>query len=77
MTTFICVFRTIIHEEDLTERLEKEREYEEITVKLALSNEYIRKLEILIGTKRIFSSRAEAFRRALELLFEKYEREIS
>ena len=73
----VTIFFSIDNEEDLTERLEKEREYEEITVKLALSNEYIRKLEILIGTKRIFSSRAEAFRRALELLFEKYEREIS
>ena len=50
-----------------------EKEYEEITVKLALSNEYLKKLNQLIDVKRIFSSRAEAFRRALELLFEKYE----
>jgi Arc/MetJ-type ribon-helix-helix transcriptional regulator len=49
-----------------------ERDYEEIVVKLAVSNEYLRKLEQLIDVKRIFSSRAEAFRRALELLFEKY-----
>jgi len=54
-----------------------EKEYEEITVKLTLSNEWLRKLDTLISTKRIFSSRAEAFRRALELLFEKYERELS
>jgi len=56
---------------------EKEREYEEITVKLTLSNEWLRKLDTLINTKRIFSSRAEAFRRALELLFEKYKQELS
>lgn len=56
--------------------MEYEKQYEEITVKLSLSNEWLRKLDTLISTKRIFSSRAEAFRRALELLFEKYEREI-
>ncbi|MDH5794761.1 MAG: hypothetical protein OEZ24_01500 [Candidatus Bathyarchaeota archaeon] len=50
-----------------------EKEYEEIVVKLGISNDYLRKLEQLIDVKRIFSSRAEAFRRALELLFEKYE----
>ena len=50
-----------------------EKEYEEIVVKLSVSNDYLRKLEQLIDIKRIFSSRAEAFRRALELLFEKYE----
>ncbi|MCD6593105.1 hypothetical protein J7L00_03370 [Candidatus Bathyarchaeota archaeon] len=55
---------------------EKEKEYEEITVKLTLSNEWLRKLDTLINTKRIFSSRAEAFRRALELLFEKYKQEL-
>jgi Arc/MetJ-type ribon-helix-helix transcriptional regulator len=60
----------------LTEKVEYEKQYEEITVKLSLSNEWLRKLDTLISTKRIFSSRAEAFRRALELLFEKYEREI-
>ena len=49
-----------------------EKEYEEIVVKLGISNDYLRKLEQLIDVKRIFSSRAEAFRRALELLFEKY-----
>ena len=49
-----------------------EKDYEEIVVKLAVSNEYLKKLEQLIDVKRIFSSRAEAFRRALELLFEKY-----
>jgi len=61
----------------LAEKAAYEKEYEEITVKLTLSNEWLRKLDMLISTKRIFSSRAEAFRRALELLFEKYEREIS
>jgi len=60
----------------LTEKVEQEKEYEEITVKLTLSNEWLRKLDTLISTKRIFSSRAEAFRRALELLFDKYEREL-
>jgi len=50
-----------------------EKDYEEIVVKLAVSNDYLKKLEHLIDVKRIFSSRAEAFRRALELLFEKYE----
>ncbi len=50
-----------------------EKEYEEITVKLSLSSDYLKKLDQLIDVKRIFSSRAEAFRRALELLFEKYE----
>ncbi|RJS86938.1 hypothetical protein CW704_04260 [Candidatus Bathyarchaeota archaeon] len=49
-----------------------EKDYEEIVVKLAVSNDYLKKLEHLIDVKRIFSSRAEAFRRALELLFEKY-----
>jgi Arc/MetJ-type ribon-helix-helix transcriptional regulator len=49
------------------------KDYEEIVVKLAISNDYLRKLEQLIDIKRIFSSRAEAFRRSLELLFEKYE----
>ena len=61
----------------MTEKEKPEKEYEEITVKLTLSNEWLRKLDTLISTKRIFSSRAEAFRRALELLFEKYERELS
>jgi len=49
-----------------------EKDYEEIVVKLSVSNNYLRKLEQLIDVKRIFSSRAEAFRRALELLFERY-----
>jgi len=57
----------------LSKEAEKEKEYEEITVKLSLSNDYLKKLDQLINVKRIFSSRAEAFRRALELLFEKYE----
>jgi len=61
----------------LTEKEEQEKEYEEITVKLTLSSEWLRKLDTLISTKRIFSSRAEAFRRALELLFDKYEQELS
>jgi Arc/MetJ-type ribon-helix-helix transcriptional regulator len=48
-------------------------QYEEIVVKLAVSRDYLRKLEHLIDVKRIFSSRAEALRRSLELLFEKYD----
>ncbi|MCS7120217.1 MAG: hypothetical protein RMJ07_01245 [Nitrososphaerota archaeon] len=55
------------------EKESETKDYEEIVVKLGISNEYLRKLEQLIEVKRIFSSRAEAFRRALELLFEKYE----
>ena len=51
----------------------EEKAYGKIVVKLAVSNDYLRKLEQLIDVKRIFSSRAEAFRRALELLFDKYE----
>jgi len=57
----------------LTEREAEERDYEQIVVKFGISNDYLRKLEQLIDVKRIFSSRAEASRRALELLFEKYE----
>ena len=57
----------------MAEKTTEERKYEEIVVKLGVSNDYLRKLEQLIDVKRIFSSRAEAFRRALELLFEKYE----
>jgi len=38
---------------------------------------WLRKLDTLINTKRIFSSRAGAFRRALELLFDKYEQKLS
>jgi Arc/MetJ-type ribon-helix-helix transcriptional regulator len=57
----------------LAEKSSEDREYEEIVVKLGVSNDYLRKLEQLIDVKRIFSSRAEAFRRALELLFEKYD----
>ena len=49
------------------------KEYDEIVVKLAVSKDYIRKLELLINVKRIFSSRAEALRRSLELLFDKYQ----
>lgn len=49
-----------------------DRDYRQIVVKLGISNCHLRKLEQLIEVKRIFSSRAEAFRRALELLFEKY-----
>jgi Arc/MetJ-type ribon-helix-helix transcriptional regulator len=55
----------------MTEIENIEKNYEEIVVKLALSNDYLGKLDQLIS-KRIFSSRAEAFRRSLELLFEKY-----
>ncbi len=57
----------------MAEKENETKDYEEIVVKLGVSNEYLRKLEQLISVKRIFSSRAEAFRRALELLFEKYE----
>jgi len=57
----------------LAEEKAESRDYEEIVVKLGIPNDYLRKLEQLIDVKRIFSSRAEAFRRALELLFEKYE----
>ena len=49
------------------------KDYEEIVVKLAVSKDYLRKLELLIDVKRIFSSRAEALRRSLELLFDKYQ----
>ena len=59
--------------EECEETALDEKEYEEIVVMLGISNDYLRKLEQLIDVKRIFSSRAEAFRRALELLFEKYE----
>jgi Arc/MetJ-type ribon-helix-helix transcriptional regulator len=56
----------------LAEQEQETKDYKEIVVKLALSKDYLRKLEQLIEVKRIFSSRAEAFRRALELLFDKY-----
>jgi len=49
------------------------KDYDEIVVKLAVSKDYVRKLELLINVKRIFSSRAEALRRSLELLFDKYQ----
>ena len=49
------------------------KDYEEIVVKLAVSKDYLRKLDRLIDVKRIFSSRAEALRRSLELLFDKYQ----
>jgi len=61
----------------MSEREVGEKDYEEIVVKLAVSNDYLKKLEYLIDVKRIFSSRAEAFRRALELLFEKYQETLS
>jgi Arc/MetJ-type ribon-helix-helix transcriptional regulator len=57
----------------LAEQGTEEKDYEEVVVKLGVSKDYLRKLEQLIDVKRIFSSRAEAFRRSLELLFEKYE----
>ena len=60
----------------MAEEKSEGRDYEEIVVKLAVSNDYLRKLEQLINVKRIFSSRAEALRRALELLFEKYEQAL-
>ena len=49
------------------------KDYGEIVVKLVVSKDYLKKLELLIDVKRIFSSRAEALRRSLELLFEKYQ----
>jgi len=49
------------------------KDYDEIVVKLAVSKDYLRKLDRLINVKRIFSSRAEALRRSLELLFDKYQ----
>jgi len=49
------------------------KDYDEIVVKLAISKDYLRKLDRLIDVKRIFSSRAEALRRSLELLFDKYQ----
>jgi len=57
----------------LAEQGTETKDYEEIVVKLAVSNDYLKKLELLIDVKRIFSSRAEALRRSLELLFEKYQ----
>jgi len=57
----------------LGEQVTEAKDYEEIVVKLALSKDYLKKLEQLIDVKRIFSSRAEALRRSLELLFEKYQ----
>jgi len=57
----------------LAEQVTEAKDYEEIVVKLALSKDYLKKLEQLIDVKRIFSSRAEALRRSLELLFEKYQ----
>ena len=61
----------------MSEKEVSEKDYEEIVVKLTLSNDYLKKLNHLIDVKRIFSSRAEAFRRALELLFEKYKDALS
>ena len=61
----------------MSEKEVSQKDYEEIVVKLALSNDYLKKLNHLIDVKRIFSSRAEAFRRALELLFEKYKDALS
>jgi Arc/MetJ-type ribon-helix-helix transcriptional regulator len=57
----------------LTEQRTEAKDYKEIVVKLAVSKDYLRKLELLIDVKRIFSSRAEALRRSLELLFDKYQ----
>jgi Arc/MetJ-type ribon-helix-helix transcriptional regulator len=57
----------------LTEQGTEAKDYKEIVVKLAVSKDYLRKLELLIDVKRIFSSRAEALRRSLELLFDKYQ----
>ena len=60
-------------ESSLARKEAGDRDYKQIVVRLGISNYYLRKLEQLIEVKRIFSSRAEAFRRAVELLFEKYE----
>jgi Arc/MetJ-type ribon-helix-helix transcriptional regulator len=60
----------------MTDEKNTRKNYEEIVVKLAISNDYLDKLDDLIS-KRIFSSRAEAFRRSLELLFIKYEEALS
>ena len=57
----------------MAEQGQETKDYEEIVVKLAVSKDYLRKLEQLINVKRIFSSRAEALRRSLELLFDKYQ----
>ena len=57
----------------MTEQGTEAKDYKEIVVKLAVSKDYLRKLELLIDVKRIFSSRAEALRRSLELLFDKYQ----
>ena len=57
----------------MAEQGQETKDYEEIVVKLAISKDYLRKLEQLINVKRIFSSRAEALRRSLELLFDKYQ----
>ncbi len=57
----------------MTEQRTEAKDYKEIVVKLAVSKDYLRKLELLIDVKRIFSSRAEALRRSLELLFDKYQ----
>jgi len=57
----------------LAEQGTETKDYGEIVVKLAVSKDYLKKLELLIDVKRIFSSRAEALRRSLELLFEKYQ----
>jgi Arc/MetJ-type ribon-helix-helix transcriptional regulator len=48
-----------------------EKQYEEIIIKLVLSNDYLRKLDKLIELG-IVRSRPEAFRRSLELSFDKY-----
>jgi len=42
----------------LAEQGTEAKDYEEIVVKLAVSRDYLRKLELLIDVKRIFSSRA-------------------
>jgi len=55
-----------------TDQYEQKKDYEEIVVRVAVSKDYARKLETLIDVKRIFSSKAEALRRSLELLFDKY-----
>ena len=57
----------------MAEQGQETKDYEEIVVKLAISKDYLRKLKQLINVKRIFSSRAEALRRSLELLFDKYQ----
>jgi len=53
------------------EQYKQEKDYEEIIIKVALPNDYLRKLDRLIELG-IVRSRPEALRRSLELSFDKY-----